>query len=297
MLKMKKFVALLMVLVLVASVPAIRVHAKGTCLITREDLLGMDRLTLLSTLIDNGLTLPEDFEEHIEIAEGFVFEYTPMIMDGRVDPSIELFNYNQSNELLSNLGTVLSNMGMVQSSGINARSTYTLQHNISIGSWDNAYRYYNCYAYSIGKTSGLQPGTLSGENFSLSMDIGTMADVVLEDLAAEGYWGMKTTTKPTALPDQYFKIIAIRKDTNNVDYHFMRPYNGTLTSWSHKPGGTQPLKWNYTSPAAEIWSNEHVVNGVAYAPTVTYESTIYYILYKHQSDPGVQPWSIDPDIQ
>lgn len=144
MLKIKKLVSLLMVLLLVISVPTIMVRAEEVRLITREDLLEMDKLTLLSTLMDNGLTLPEDYAEHIEIAESFVYEYTPMIMDGKVDPSIELFNYDQSNELLSDLGTVLCNMGVVQSSRINARSTYTLQHNISIGSWDNSYIYYNC---------------------------------------------------------------------------------------------------------------------------------------------------------
>ncbi len=77
----------------------------------------------------------------------------------------------------------------------------------------------------------------------------------------------------------------------------MRPYNETLNSWSHKPADTQPLKWNYTSTGAEIWSNECVENGVVYAPTVTYESEIYYILYKHENDPGVQQWSIGPEIE
>ena len=35
-----------------------------------------------------------------------------MVMDGTVDSSIEMFNYVQSNELLSNLGNVLEGMGL-----------------------------------------------------------------------------------------------------------------------------------------------------------------------------------------
>ena len=73
---------------------------------------------------------------------------------------------------------------------------------------------------------------------------------------------------------------------------FMRLYGSSLNSWSHKPADTQPLKWNYSSPNAEIWTNEYVEYGTAYPATVDYESTIYYILYKHEDDPGTQQWSI-----
>lgn len=33
-------------------------------------------------------------------------------------------------------------------------------------------------------------------------------------------------------------------------------YGSPLNSWAHKPGGTQPLKWNYSSPGFKTWSNE-----------------------------------------
>lgn len=289
--------ALLLVFLLLIGTSTTIAYAEETQLLTRDEILAMNKSELLSTLKDNGLLLPEDYATHSDLAETFVFKYTPLIIEGTVDPTAQMFNYDQSNELLHNLGTVLTDLGLSTNSMRSIRSTYTLKNNTAIGSWSDSYRYYNCYAYSLGKTSGLQPGTNSGEYFSLTMSISDMADVVLADLATEGYWGYTTTTKPTSLPDEYFRIIAMRKDTSNEDYHFMRPYNGSLTSWSHKPGGTQPLKWNYTSPGYTTWSNEHVFEGVAYEPTVTYESTVYYILYKHEDDPGIQPWSLEADTE
>lgn len=65
--------------------------------------------------------------------------------------------------------------------------------------------------------------------------------------------------------------------------------NGSLNAWAHKPGGTQPLSWNYLSPGAVIWTNECVYLGTAYPGNVTYESPIYYIIYKGKNDPGIQP--------
>jgi len=116
-----------------------------------------------------------------------------------------------------------------------------------------------------------------------------MADLVLDDLDSRGYWGYKTSTKPSQLPDQWFKLIAIRKDTDNEDFHFMKSDGSSLNLWSHKPGNTLPLRWNYSSPGSRIWSNEVIwSDGLAYAPNLTYESTIYYIIYKSDNDPGIQ---------
>ncbi len=294
---MNKYLSLLLAFLMIIGYPATIVHAEETRILTKNDILEMSKSELLSTLKDNGLILTEDYATHNELAENFVFKYTPMVMDGTVDSSIEMFNYVQSNELLSNLGNVLEGMGLTANEARSVRSTYTLQDSTVIGSWKGAYRGYNCYAYALGKTSGLEPGELSGEDFSLAMSIADMADVVLADLATEGYWGYTSTTKPSSLPDEYFTIIAMRKDTSCADYHFMRSYNGSLTSWSYKPGNTHPLKWKYTSPSAKTWSNECVFEGKAYPADTTYESTVYYILYKHEDDPGIQPWSITGEIE
>ena len=100
--------------------------------------------------------------------------------------------------------------------------SYTLQDSTPIGSWSNNYLNYNCYAYALGITSGVQPGHYSGEPFALTMPVSDMADVVLADPEALGYWGYTSSTKPAALLDPYFKVIAIRKAVTNEDYHFMK---------------------------------------------------------------------------
>ena len=66
-----------------------------------------------------------------------------------------------------------------------------------------------------------------------------------------------------------------------------------LTNGRINPGGTLPLKWKYSSPGQKVWTNESSIKGVSYAPAVTYNSSIYYIVYKHKSPPGIQPTSMD----
>lgn len=259
-------------------------------LIYEVNLLNMDKTELLNTLKENGLKLPEYYAEYTDVAETFVYKYTPLILNGDLNPAIAQFNYDQSNEMLYNLGTVLQNIGFpFHESRERLAARYSLKDSTAIGSWSSSYLNYNCYAYAIGRTSSLQPGQLSETNYKISMSISNTADVILKDLDAAGYWGYKTSTKPTSLPDNLFRVICIRKDTDNVDYHFMKMYGSSLDSWAHKPGRTQPLKWNYSSPGSRTWTNEAISNGTVLSPTITYESNIYYILYKGKNDPGIQP--------
>lgn len=252
--------------------------------ISKEKLYSLNSSQLVSLLEDNGLRLPQDYAEHRELASSFVSKYTPLIIRGKVNPYVPMFNYEQSNQMMLELANALSRIKV-----INQPTTYSrsLQDSTVRGSWSDSYNNYNCYAHSLYRTNGLQPGQTSNTSFSLTMSISKMADVVLKDLDAMGYWGYKTTTKPTSKPDKWFIVICIRKDTNNEDYHFMRAE--TLNSWSHKPGGTQPLDWKYSSPGYKVWTNEYVYKGVVYPGEVSYESEIYYILYKGKNDPGIQP--------
>lgn len=295
MLKIKNLLSKMpvLILVIISLFTTVNVYAAESQILTQKYIAAMSKSELLATLKENGLILPEDYAEHIDLAENFVYEYTPMLIQGKIDPATNPFNYEQSNKMLQNLENVLYNLGLITRRSLLANSNYVLQYSTPIGSWDNSYLNYNCYAYSLGRTSGLQPGELSGANFSITMSISQIADVVLNDLDTQGYSGYKTTTKPTSLPDSFFKVIAVRKDNSNIDYHFMRPYGGSLNSWCHKPGPTQPLKWKDSSPNSKIWNNEAISNGVTLAPNVTYESTIYYIVYKHRSSPGIQPKSVE----
>lgn len=128
MLKIKRCLSLLLVFLLVISFSVTLVYAKESQFLTREDILAMNKSELLSTLKDKGLLLPEDYATHIELAEKFVYKYTPMILSGKIDTSIMLFNYDQSNEMLSNLSTILCDLGLTTSRMISARSNYTLQN-------------------------------------------------------------------------------------------------------------------------------------------------------------------------
>lgn len=152
--------------------------------------------------------------------------------------------------------------------------TYTLQDSTVYGSWDHTYLYYNCYSYALGRTdSPWNPGNLSGIYYSSLPTLSQLRQYVQLDLETLGYGCVKTSTvRPTAssIPSGA-KVFCLR--SGSVDYHFMKYYS---TMWLHKPGRTQLLEWNYTSPGAKNWTNEHVIDGVAYEGDTEYTSTIYY---------------------
>ena len=295
MLHMKKkllsIVSILLSIVLFSS--SAMVYAADSQALTKEEILSMDQSELLSFLLEEGLVLPEDYDVHItEMSEPFVYKYTPLILEGKIDSSVRRFNYEPSNQMLFRLYAVLDRLGLAENQSAVPMDSYALQDSTPIGSWSNNYLNYNCYAYALGITSRVQPGHYSGEPFALTMPVSDMADVVLADLEALGYWGYTSSTKPTALLDPYFKVIAIRKTITNEDYHFMKMY-GSLNAWAHKPAETQPLKWNYSSPNSKDWTNERMTASGAQPPSLTYDSNIYYILYKSTNDPGIQPRSAE----
>lgn len=262
--------------------------------ITKMELLQMDQSNMLDTLLASGMKLPEHYQLHRDTAEYFVKTYTPMLLNGEVSAGNLPFNYAPSNAMLSDLESTLIHLHLLDSADRVMPTRYVLQNSIPIGVWSNSYTNYNCYAYSLGLTWWMNPGDQSGTPFDITDPISDIADTVLDDLTYSGFWGYKTTTKPSVLPDPWFRVICIRKDTDNVDYHFMR-MSRSLNTWEHKPGGTQPLQWNFSSPGSAVWSNECVVNGTSYSPTVTYESTIYYIVYKGIHDPGIQQQKLSPE--
>ena len=261
------------------------VEAKEVKIISKESLLSLDSSSLIKTLELKGLRLPSDYEQHKELAQSFASKYVPLLMENKINPYIKQFSYDQSNEMMVELAKVLTSMELFKIENV---LRYTLKDSTVLGSWSNSYDRYNCYAYSLGKTFGLQPGTTSRTKFSMTFSISQMADVVIADLNSMGFRGYKTTKKPKSLPDKWFRVICIRKDNDNVDYHFMK-CGANLNSWTHKPGGTQPLRWKYSSPGAKVWSNEHVYKGIAEPGNITYESDIYYTIYKGKNDPGIQP--------
>lgn len=61
--------------------------------------------------------------------------------------------------------------------------------------------------------------------------------------------------------------------------------------WEHKPGGYQPMSWNYRRPDYKIWSNECVDEYGSYEPTTFYDSDVIYIYYWPE-DEGPRPYMI-----
>lgn len=297
-----KYITKLIVGILLASVmlsltkPSVNALSSQKGQITYETLSEMQAEEVLQALLDNGLVLPSDYSMHQELAVLFIDNYFDLILDGKINKPV--FNYTQANELVKNIIETLQNMGTIRVSSP-LFSRYVLVDSAPIGTWDNDYLSYNCYAYAIGYLSHgpINPGAVSysgGTNpFSITMSIDDMASLVLQDLETLNNWGYIKTYKPNP-PDQYFKVIAIRKNLNNVDYHFMKMYNGSINSWAHKPAWTQPLLWNYSSPGYKYWTNEAMGPSFAYSPTITYDSNIRYIVYKGYNDPGNQYQVIMP---
>lgn len=155
-------------------------------------------------------------------------------------------------------------------------STYVLQDSTVYGSWLSSYLNYNCYGYAINKTSAfIDPGHYSGRDFNMGLTTYGMASIIAADLNALGYSTYITTNKPTSIASKE-KIVCINKGT--IDYHVMKGITG-VNIWRHKPGSTNPLRWNYTSPEHKDWTNEYSIYNVSYPGTTSYFDDVYYVVY------------------
>lgn len=159
-----------------------------------------------------------------------------------------------------------------------ATNEYELQDSTVYRTWNSIFLNYNCYSHALAKTDvARDPGNISGTYHDSLPTLTTLKSCVQADLATLGYSCVNTTTtRPTSstIPSGA-KAICLRRGSS--DYHFMRY---TLYGWTHKPGNTQILLWNYASPGAKTWTNEHVFMDVAFEGDLTYNSTIYYFVYK-----------------
>lgn len=159
---------------------------------------------------------------------------------------------------------------------------YTLQDSTVVGSWSDSYLDYNCYAYAVGRTDaaywpGMFSYTPSRDDFDVGDSIYSMAYDTRADLKSSEF-SMKcvklTSTRPTSVQSGQ-KCICIRKGSD--DFHFMK-LSGS--SWYHKPGQSIPLKYKYVPTTSRDWTNECSMYGAILAPSATYDSTIYYLIYK-----------------
>ncbi|WP_342564265.1 hypothetical protein NST84_03460 [Paenibacillus sp. FSL R7-0345] len=262
--------------------PAPAVGAEGST-VAVEQLTQLSGEDMLDTLLENGLQIPEGLEDD-EFTRNAAKEIVTGIESGAITADHIPYSYTKMVELAQNILDVTAAPGIAARS-FSALAGYTLQDSTAIGTWSNDYRYYNCYGYAIGQQVFKDPGYHSGKSFSVSMSVSELADLTVSDLDALGYWGYKTTAKPGSLA-YYERVVAVRKGSN--DYHFMKG-DTSGSDWTHKPAGNQPMRWNYASPGYKNWSNESSFQNVNYAPTVYYNSTIYYVIYWAKNGPGPQP--------
>ena len=118
-----------------------------------------------------------------------------------------------------------------------------------------------------------QPGDFSNQSIGRYTEISIVADVVKDDLEELYYSNINVST---VRQSGYDHTIAVRN--GNGDYHFMKLSSDN--SRYHKPGNSWVLRYNYTPSNSRVWTNEAVQkSGVAMAPTIIYDSTIYYISY------------------
>ena len=228
----------------------------------------------LSFIKEKGINIPKDYQDDGELIK-------KLIIDAQTLPE-GCYPYNNTElvKLAKDIRRVVN-----QTEGVRA-SSYQLQDSTVWGSWSDSYLDYNCYGFAINRTSDfVNPGYYSNQSFSRSLSIDDMASLVIDDLDKLGYWSYSTNRKPTESSlATYERAICIRKGSK--DYHFMKLMGST---WRHKPGNTAILSYNYSNPDIKAsWSNELSFRGVAYAPTIWYDSSVKYIIY-WSKDVGPQP--------
>jgi hypothetical protein len=230
--------------------------------------LDQDHYSIIDAINTLGVNIPEEILI-LEERDLILTELNDNAKQGRLG----VYNYQPIQELYNRL--LIAHGGTKELSSSNSfRQRYTLADSTQYGSWSNAFRNYNCYAFGLHKTYWLHPGDLSGGGFSQGLSISQMANLVIRDLEEIGFTAFKTTTKPSSFGGANI-ILSIRKGSS--DFHVMRADRYT-SLWRHKPSWTQPLTWNYSSPGYKTWTNEHIIYGIAYPSSTTYTSTIYYIV-------------------
>ncbi len=246
----KSLFAILMIIISIFTAPVKAYIENSIPIIDEIQLLGVDIPNEIKYSKNRDAIL-EELNEHAKRGEPGFYNYLP---------TQQLYN-----ELLTAYSYKTNDIQL---------AAYTLVNSTVYGSWSNTFLNYNCYSYGLSNTTQwLTPGDLSGGGFSIDMSISQMADLVINDLTQMGFSAYKTTTKPTTISGSNI-VLAIRKGIS--DFHVMKAI--TVNTWRHKPGNTNILTWKFTSPGYTTWTNEGSFNGVTYAPSTTYTSSIYYIV-------------------
>jgi len=114
LLKFKKYIFFLMLVFLIITLFPKQNYASESNPSLRLELLSMSKSRLFNKLRKDGLVLPSFFNEHKDIAEDFVYEFTPMLLSGQADASVCTFGNWQTYEMLVNLDLTLRKQGLLR---------------------------------------------------------------------------------------------------------------------------------------------------------------------------------------
>ena len=142
LLKFKKFLFLLIIAFLIITLFPKQNYASESNPSLRLELLSMGKSQLFDKLRKDGLVLPSFFNEHKDIAEDFVYEFTPMLLSGQADASVCTFGNWQTYEMLVNLDLTLRKQGLLRDN-LSEKFSFSLKNSTPIEIWIQRYVQYN----------------------------------------------------------------------------------------------------------------------------------------------------------
>lgn len=281
---------ILLVTVIISLSTALTVHAQhwqeAEILALTENLSGLSEDECVEYIIENDIEIPLEYLDSPELGAFVKWVIEKVETNSNYD---FMYNYEVLHNFVESIRDLVINKRVSQLTTPGQSNTknaaYTLQDNTQYGGWDNNFFKYNCYIYSIGRTDVFKdPGYFSNRSFSINMSIYEMANLVKNDLEALGMGGVYISNIRPNIISPNETLIAIRKTSNTGlfalnDYHFMK-YHPDGGFWTHKPGGSAILKYNY-QPADKVWIQEGIIDssGTSQKGNLIYDSEIYYIVY------------------
>lgn len=134
LLKFKKFLFLLIIAFLIITLFPKQNYASESNPSLRLELLSMSKSRLFNKLRKDGLVLPSFFNEHQDIAEDFVYEFTPMLLSGQADASVCTFGNWQTYEMLVNLDLTLRKQGLLRDN-LPDKLRFSFKYSNPMGNW------------------------------------------------------------------------------------------------------------------------------------------------------------------
>ena len=142
LLKFKKFLFLLIIAFLIITLFPKQNYASESNPSLRLELLSMGKSQLFNKLRKDGLVLPSFFNEHKDIAEDFVYEFTPMLLSGQADASVCTFGNWQTYEMLVNLDFILRKQGLLRDN-LPDKLRFSFKYSNPMENWIQRYVQYN----------------------------------------------------------------------------------------------------------------------------------------------------------